>query len=425
MWCRSLIPTRPPNPNEPPRTSTKDNKKATMNAHSLGLLFIALLCSTAHAQFIDNFNGETLHSDWQYFTGDGDARLNVVQSDGHARMEIDATDDQHNVWWSIIKRNVSPHLDMERLARPDYELRIEARIRVSDAPRRVNFMINTQRTTDFHQHLREYDISNTTEWHTISMTTEGLDAVPGDDLNVQLSATDWGLGQYHVDVDYYRADVVRAADTEADVGEPLVYHPPIPALDTFTQQRPADHDVVLNRDYPTVNFDGWHTEEKGAKVPVLTVSADQWVLLRWDLSALTNADADGAGVLELTTQSVHKGGNYVAAYEEDLGVEFDKIRVFEVMGGPEQWDQKELTFQGFARGESLETLINSQMVFDVEPAAERGGKTRITLSRPVMQRLLEGTTKGLLIRPLGALEATFYDSQGDDPKRAPVLYFNL
>lgn len=387
----------------------------------LGALMSSLV---AHAQFEDEFTGE-ITDKWQFFTGDGAARMALEPKNGYLRIQIDSTEDQHNVWWAIIKRNVAPHLDMERLASPDYELRIEARIRVSHAPRRVNFMINTQRTTDFHQHLREYDIPNTTEWHTISMTTEGLDAVPGDDLNVQLSATDWGPDQYHVDVDYYRADVVSVSDAEPDVGEPLVYHPPIPPLDSFSHRRPVDHDVVLNRDYPTVNFDGWHTEEKGAEVPVSTVSANQWLLLRWDLSALKSADADGAGVLQLTTQSVHKGGNYVAAYEEDLGVEFDKIRVFEVMGGPEQWNQKELTYQGFARGEPLETLVNGQMVFDVEPAAERGGKNHITLSRPVMQRLLNGTTKGLLIRPLGALEATFYDSQANDPKRAPTLYFNL
>lgn len=387
----------------------------------LGALMSSLV---AHAQFEDEFTGE-ITDKWQFFTGDGAARMALEPKNGYLRIQIDSTEDQHNVWWAIIKRSVAPHLDMERLASPDYELRIEARIRVSHAPRRVNFMINTQRTTDFHQHLREYDIPNTTEWHTISMTTEGLDAVPGDDLNVQLSATDWGPDQYHVDVDYYRADVVSVSDAEPDVGEPLVYHPPIPPLDSFSHRRPVDHDVVLNRDYPTVNFDGWHTEEKGAEVPVSTVSANQWLLLRWDLSALKSADADGAGVLQLTTQSVHKGGNYVAAYEEDLGVEFDKIRVFEVMGGPEQWNQKELTYQGFARGAPLETLVNGQMVFDVEPAAERGGKTHITLSRPVMQRLLNGTTKGLLIRPLGALEATFYDSQANDPKRAPTLYFNL
>ena len=93
--------------------------------------------STGSPQFIDGFEGDVIAPDWQYFTGDGNAELSFVAEDGYARMEIDATDDQHNVWWSIIKRNVAPHLDMEKLASPDYELRIEARIRVSDAPRRM------------------------------------------------------------------------------------------------------------------------------------------------------------------------------------------------------------------------------------------------------------------------------------------------
>ncbi len=379
---------------------------------------------SAHAQFQDDFTGKST-GDWQFFTGDGEARMELLAMDGHLRIRVDASDDRHSVWWAIIKRNVAPHLDMQKLADPAYELRVEARIRVSHAPRRVNFMINTQRTTDFHQHLREYDIPNTTEWHTISMTTQGLDAKPGDELNVQLSATDWGLDQYHVDVDYYRAEVVPVAEAEADVGEPLVYHSPIEPLENYAHHLRVAQDAVLNRVYPSVNFDGWHTQENGEVVPVLTVSADQWLLLRWNLTDLDGARADGAGVLELTTQSVQKGGNYVAAYGEDLGVEFDKIRVFEVMGGPKLWDQKTITFDGFTQGQPLEELVNGQMIFDVVPAPEQGGKTRITLSRPVMQRLLDGATRGLLIRPLGALEATFYDSQEDSPERAPTLYFNL
>lgn len=390
------------------------------------LLGLSLCASTVvQAQFLDEFDGDAVHPDWQYFTGDGDARLDFIAREGHARMQIDATDDAHNVWWSIIKRNVASHLDMQQLALSDYELRIEARIRVSHAPRRVNFMVNTQRTTDFHQHLREYDIPNTTEWHTISMTTKGLDAKPGDDLNVQLGATDWGPGQYHVDVDYYRAEVVPVAGVKPDIGEPLVYHPAIEPLEHYAHRSPVDQDVVLNRAYPAVNFNGWHTKEVGKPTPVLTVSHDQWLLFRWNLPDRENARAKGAAVLELTTQSVQQGGNYVAAYGEDLGVEFGKIRVFEVMGGPEQWDQTTITFDSFTQGQPLNELVNGQMIFDVAPAPEQGGKTRITLSRPVMQRLLDGTTRGLLIRPLGALEATFYDSQGDSSERAPTLYFNL
>src|SRR5690606_30249359 len=168
--------------------------------------------------FDDGSNEERL-----YYTGDGDAEVAFTSMDGVARISVDATNDQHNVWWAIIKRDVAPFLDLEQLKDPRYELRVEAKVRVSDAPRRINFMINTQRTTDFHEHLREYDIANTTSWHTISMTTKALDAVPGDSLFVQLGVTDWGLDKYHVDLEYYRADIVDTTVADPDVGEPLVY----------------------------------------------------------------------------------------------------------------------------------------------------------------------------------------------------------
>ncbi|WP_341937313.1 hypothetical protein [Marinimicrobium sp. C2-29] len=396
-----------------------------------GLLFGALcaLALAANAQFVDHFEGDSIDEQWGSFTGDGDASLEFIPRGGFARMEMDASDDRHNVWWSIIKRNVAGDLDLEKLQDPDYELRVEARIRVSHAPKRVNFMINTQRTTDFHQHLREYDIPDSDGWHVISMTTRDLDVAPGDALNVQLSATDWGPDQYHLDVDYYRADVVLASEADPDRGEPLVYHPPVPALDTFDHRRSVDQDALLNRDFPEVNFDGWSTRDGDRRVRVLTVSARQWPILRWDFDELQNesgraGEADGAGVLELTTHSVFAGGDYVGAHGEDLGVEFDKIRVFEVFGGPADWQQSSITFERFAQGKPLAELFNSQMTFDVAPARQKGGKTRITLPRPVMQRLLNGTTRGLLIRPLGALEASFYDSE-EGAARAPTLYFNF
>lgn len=397
-------------------------------------LLLSALCAlplVGHTQFVDRFEGEKVDESWESFTGDGDARLTFVPGDGFARMQMDATDDRHNVWWSIIKRNVAGDLDLDKLQDPDYELRVEARIRVSHAPKRVNFMINTQRTTDFHQHLREYDIPDSDGWHVISMTTRDLDVAPGDALNVQLSATDWGPDQYHLDVDYYRADVVLASEAEPDRGEPLVYHPPVPALDTFDHRRPVDQDALLNRDFSEVNFDGWNTRDGDERVRVLTVSARQWPILRWDFDELVGQagsedeaiEAEGAGVLELTTHSVFAGGGYVDAHGEDLGIEFDKIRVFEVFGGPTDWQQSSITFERFAQGKPLAELFNSQMTFDVAPAREKGGRTQITLPRPVMQRLLDGTTRGLLIRPLGALEASFYDSE-EGAARAPTLHFN-
>lgn len=378
---------------------------------------LAIITPLSHADFVDDFNNKSV-AGWQTFTGDGDAQLKFLPMDGFARMQVDATKDQHNIYWTIIKRNVAQSLDMEKLKSPDYELRVEARVRPSHTPRRVNFMINTQRTTDFHEHLREYDLGKGSDWQVISMTTRNFDAVPGDEVNVQLGVTDWGPGEYHLDVDYYRAEVVKVANAKPDVGEPLIYHPPVPSLDTFKHHVKVKHDSVINSAFPAVNFNNWQSDD----ARVLTVSAGQYPILRWDLQAYRGKKAEGAGVLSLTTQSVQKGGNYVAALGEDFGIEFDKVRVFEILGGDANWQQNSVTFANFTQGKDLQTTINGQMIFDTD-VAKAGGKTLVTIPRPVMQRILDGTTRGIMLQPLGALEVSFYDSEDGDGSRAPELHF--
>ncbi len=390
-------------------------------------LLLALSCLIApaigHAQFLDSFDGPPIDG-WFTMSGDGAAKVEFLPHEGFARIQIDATPDRHNVWWTLIKRDVSAHLDLAKLADPAYELRVEARVRASDAPRRVNFMLNTQRTVDFHQHLREYDLSDTTDWHTINMTTQDFDAVPGDTVFVQLAATDWGPGKYHLDVDYYRADVVRRDSAGPDLGEPLVYHPPVRDPQSFAHHLGAAHDSVIRSDYPDVNFNDWRTEERDGPARILTVAAGQPAILRWDFSPVHGRQADGAGLLELTTHSVALGGNYVAAYGEDLGVEFGKIRVIEILGGDPDWDQQTVTYASLLRSEAPDEAFNPQMIFDVEISAQPGGKTYVTLSRPVMQRLLEGRTKGLILRPLGAIAASVYASE-TPAGNGPTLHFDV
>jgi hypothetical protein len=387
----------------------------TIKTTLLGGLFI--FTPLAHANFVDDFNHSV--AGWQSLTGDGEAQLTFIPMDGFARMQVDATKDQYNIYWTIIKRDVAPSLDMEKLKSPDYELRVEARVRASHAPRRVNFMINTQRTTDYHEHLREYDLDQTTDWQVISMTTRNLDAVPGDQVNVQLGVTDWGPGQYHLDVDYYRAEVVPVKNAKADLGEPLVYHPPIPALESFKQHLKVNQDASINSAFPLVNFNNWTSDN----ARVFTVSAGQFPLLRWDLQSFRGQKANAAGVLELTTQSLQKGGNYVAALGEDFGIEFDKVRVFEILAGDANWQQHNVTFQSFTQGKTLKAAINGQMIFDTEVAPAQG-KTLVTIPRPVLQRLLDGTTRGLLLQPLGAIKVSFYDSEHGDGSQAPKLHFS-
>ena len=65
------------------------------------------------------------------------------------------------------------------------------------------------------------------------------------------------------------------------------------------------------------------------------------------------------------------------------------------------------------------------MIYDFDVTEEPGGKNYITISQPVMQRLLDGTTKGLLLRPLGAIYALFFASENQNESNTAKLYFTL
>ena len=387
------------------------------------ILFIFLFPTLLQAQYLDEFNRDSIKG-WFFFTGDGNCNMDFVQKDGYARILADATNDSYNVWWAIIKNDVSSYLDLGKLQDTDYELRVEARVRVGSAPRRVNFMINTQRTTNYHEHLREYDIPDTTGWYVISMTTKNMDVVPGDTLYVQLGVTDWGHGRYHADIDYYRADIVNVHEAGPDKGEPLIYHPPIPDISTFSHAEKVTQDAVISSDFPDVNFNDWHIREQEENVPVLTIARNQWAILRWDFSQTGKVKAEGAGLLELTTHSVLIGGDYTGAMGQDLGMEFGKIRVFEILGGDPQWKQNEVSYNTLFSGESTSEIVNGQMIYDTEVTEAKGGKTYIPISRPVLQRLLDGTTRGLIIEPLGLVCASFYASEESTSEKGPMLYFN-
>jgi len=386
-------------------------------------LLVLITSGMCHSQFLDSFDKEKIEG-WFYFTGDGAATMNFVQMNGYARILVDATKDKHNVWWAIIKRDVTSFLDLNKLRDTAFQLLVEAKVRVSEAPRRLNFMVNTNRTTNFHTDLMEYDIQDTNNWHIISMTTKKFNALPGDTIYVQLDVTDWGLGKYYVDVDYYRADIVNVNLAGPDKGELVPYHPPVPEVNSFSNHLNVTHDAIINFDFPDINFNDWHVKERTGEARVLTVNANQWGILKWDLKQYKDLKADGSGLLELTTQSVAKGGKYSEIYGEDLGMEFGKIRVIEILGGNPEWNQNEVTYNNLIRGKDYSEVFNTQMIFDSELNDEPGSKNFITLSKPVLQRLLDGKTKGLILRPLGAINASFYASE-DVAGNGPKLHFNI
>jgi hypothetical protein len=384
---------------------------------------LLLLSSVCHAQFVDNFDKKESKG-WQFFTGDGWATVDLIQSDGYATLQIDATKDPYNIWYAITKRNIASFLNLNKLKGPDTELRIEARVRMYNPPRRVNIMVNTQKTTDYHHDLMEFELPDTA-WHVISMTTKDLDAVAGDSVYIQFNVTDFGWDKYRVDVDYIKGDIINVKKTGPDKGIQIPYHPSIPPTSTYSNHESAQHDALINSDYPVVNLNDWHVREKEGAVKVLTVSANQWGILRWDLQRFKNSQTVGAGLLELTTQSVSTGGNYLQAYGQQLGEEFPRVRVIEIFGGLQDWDQAKVTFENFMQGKPYAEIFNTQMIYDIVVNDSPGSKNFITISQPVMQRLLNGTTKGLLIRPLGAINATFYASENEDSQVVPKLHFSI
>lgn len=385
----------------------------------VGAVVLAVAART-DAQFLETFDEPELRVDpagiagWSFFSGDGHTTMDFVATGrGYASIRVDATRDRRNVWWALIKHEVSRGMDLERLGRPGWELRVEARVRSSHAPRRVNLHVNTQRTTDFHSHLMEFDIPVAGAWHTISMTTRDFPAEPGDTIFAQMAMMDWGQDRYDLDVDYFKADVVEAVRAGPDVGEPLPYHPPIPDSGSFEYALPAADAAVVDLAQPEINLGEWVLVEGGHRTRVLTVGGTMWVILRWDLDAFAGRRVDGPGLLQVTTHSVQRN----AAEVKDFGL----IRVVEISGGEAAWQRNTVSLTDLLQGKPLADVVNPQMIIDWPASEGAGATTSFTITRPVLQRLVDGTTTGLALTPLGSLVASFSTRGGD----APRLLFNI
>ena len=343
--------------------------------------------------------------------------MDFLPGRGFATITVDATRDRRNVWWAFIIRRVSGALDLARLARPGFELRIEARVRTDHAPRRVNLHLNTQRTTDFHSHLMEYDLAETGRWYTISMTTRGFEAGPGDTVNAQMALMDWGLGRYSVDIDYLKVDVVEAAKAAPDLGPPIPYHPPVADPASFGREAVVAADMTVDLAEPGVNLDDWTVTDAGGKAPVISAGGTRVALLRWDFSRLAGRRVAGPGLLELTTRALEVPANE----RPDFGL----LRVVEILGGEARWDERSATWTGISRGAPRDLILNPQMIIDWPVTAGDGGKTYLTIPPVVLQRLIDGKTLGIALTPLGAINASFYSREERGGSLAARLLFNV
>lgn len=383
-----------------------------------------MFVSPASAQFRDDFIGDLITLDpsgingWTFYTGDGSAVMDFSQSGkGYASLTVDATKDNRNIWWALIRRYVSKDMDLSRVSNSHYEFRIEARIRVSHAPRRVNLHLNSQRTIDFHSHLMEFDIPDTVNWHTISMTTHHFDVVPGDSVYGQLALMDWGLDRYRVDIDYFKVDIVNVDSIGSDQGVQVPYHPPIMDPTTFAYHIPVTQDGMIDIEYPDMNFNDWFSVDNTGRAILLTVSGTQFVIMRWDLSAYVGKKVVGSGLLELTIYSLQ----HSSAHVKDFGM----VRIVEIICGDCDWNQKDVTCSKFYQGQPSNVVFNQQMIIDIDVSEKRGDRNLATIPNPVLKRMIDGKTFGLAIRPLGAVNASFYAMVNLNGSLSAKLHLNL
>ncbi len=386
------------------------------------VLGVSAMALPVRAQFRDDFEGplrldpEGING-WSFMTGEGQATMDMIPGPGYASVIIDATKDKRNVWWALIKRRVSDALDLAKLKDPAFALRVEARIWVSDAPRRVNLHFNTQRTTDFHTHLMEYDIPEANAWYTVSLTTRGFEAGPGDSVNVQMALMDWGLGKYRVDIDYISVDVVKVSEAGPDLGDPVPYHPPVPDPSSFREAGTALEAGTIDLANPEVSFGSWSARDGDRRVDLVTAGGSQIVILKWDLSAYAGKSVEGPGLLEMTTYSLAELGKRLP--------DFGEARVVEIVGGDPGWKRESVTAASLLRGLSLDEVILPQMIIDWPVAEGKGAKTYFVISKPALKRLVDGKSLGIAIRPLGALSASFFARQEGKGGSTPRLLFNI
>ena len=70
-------------------------------------------------------------------------------------------------------------------------------------------------------------------------------------------------------------------------------------------------------------------------------------------------------------------------------------------------------------------VINTQMIIDVEIVSGANEPNLISISKAVMNRLVDGVTLGIALLPLGEIEASFYSVSEEDNKYHPKLDFNI
>jgi hypothetical protein len=254
----------------------------------------------------------------------------------------------------------------------------------------------------------EFDIPDTTRRHTIRFTTDGFDGRPDDTVNAQLAMIDWGRQTYRVAIDSFAVELVSADGAGSASNRAVTYPLPVRDPDTLAHHVPAAQVGLVNRQFPETELSSWHTTTDSGIAPTWTVTTDQYLLVRWNRVQMPDGPVRGPGVLELTRQSVQNADTS----PEELG----QVRLVEITGGASAWADSTLTYARFADGQPLHDILNPQPIVDREVAGSAGEAVRLPVSEPVLRRLVSGETKGLALRPLGPVAASFYAGEAFTPR---------
>ena len=376
---------------------------------------MAAFAQSVPTGFVEDFSSPEL-TNWTVAAGSGDLKANstvtLTQQDGIGLFRIDATKDRRNIWWAIMRCEITNSIDRSMLGKHDKAVRIEAKVRLLK-PRRFNLSMNFPGTTDYHDDLAEFDIDDS-EWHVVSYTNEEFGAKPDDKVFIQLAVMDGGREVITVEVDYIKVTIVDIATAAPDLGNPMPYRPPLEGPEAFTHAMSATEDAIIDSEYPWVNFSKWYDASADSK-PLLSISGSQTSIMRWDFSKFSGKKPKGWGLLVLTTHNVH----YAPLRLEEFGY----VRLVEIKDGDPSWTRDKVTYQSLLSGKQFTEVIHPQLIMDTPPEQKKGAKTIIPVSPTVMMRLFSGKTKGLAIYSQGAVNASFSSSEASEPNDRPTLYF--
>ena len=117
------------------------------------------------------------------------------------------------------------------------------RASASATPRGGSTCILTDRTTDYHAHLMEFDIPDTKVAHH-QHDDPRLPCRRGDTLFGHLALMDWGRERYRVDLDYLQVDIVEVDRAGPDQGAAVPYHPPVADPKSFRRLAVAQDGMI-------------------------------------------------------------------------------------------------------------------------------------------------------------------------------------